>query len=49
MYDLHQDTARLNALKSVDGSEYVFSGKPERIQALKILEDQVWQLLKTLN
>lgn len=49
MYNLHQDTARLNALKSVDGSEYVFLGKPERIQALKTLEDQVWHLLQTLN
>ena len=49
MYNLHQDTARLNALKSVDGCEYVFNGKPERIQAFKTLEDQVWHLLQTLN
>lgn len=49
MYDLHQDTARLNALKSVDGSEYVFLGKPGRVAALKILEDQVWHLLQTLK
>ncbi len=49
MYELHQNTARLNALKSVDGSEYVFLGKPERVAALKTLEDQVWHLLQTLK
>ena len=49
MFDLHQNEARMNALKSVDGSEYVFRGKPDRVAAIKALEDEVWKLLQTLN
>jgi hypothetical protein len=49
MYNLHQDKARLDALKSVDGSEYVFFNKPERVAALKLLEDEVWSLYNSLN
>ena len=49
MFDLHRDPVRLNALKSVDGSEYVFLSKPERVEALRDLEDEVWELYNTLN
>lgn len=49
MYNLHQDKVRLDALKSVDGSEYVFFNKSERVAALKLLEDEVWNLYNSLN
>lgn len=49
LFNLHQDTTRLDALKSVDGSEFIFRNKPERVQALKTLENQVWHILQTLS
>ena len=43
MYHLWKD-GLADQLKSVVGDEYVFKGKPEKLQALKLLEDEVWSI-----
>ncbi len=48
MYHLWND-GLADQLKSVVGDEYVFMGKPEKVQALKLLEDEVWNISKDLK
>ena len=43
MYHLWED-GLASQLKSVVGDEYVFKGKPEKLQALKLLENEVWRI-----
>lgn len=43
MYHLLKDGSA-DQLKSVVGNEFVFKGKPEKVQALKLLEDEVWRI-----
>ena len=43
-YDGKQD-----GLKSVVGNEYVFKGKPEKLAALKVLEDEVYKISQDLG
>ncbi len=48
MYHLWYDN-KLDKLKSVVGDEYVFKGKPNKIEALKALEDDVFKIHQDLN
>ena len=43
-YDRKQDS-----LLSVVGDEYVFKDKPEKLEALKVLEDEVYKINKDLG
>ena len=38
-----------DGLKSVVGNEYVFKGKPEKLAALKVLEDEVYKINQDLG
>ena len=48
MYNLWHD-GKENLLKSVVGDEYVFLGKPDKIKALKDLEDEVYKINQDLG
>ena len=48
MYHLWKDNKE-NQLRSVVGDEYVFLGKPNKVQALKVLEDEVYQIYNDLK
>ena len=48
MYHLWSN-GKCDDLVSVVGNEYVFKGKPEKIQALKDLEDEVFKINQDLN
>ena len=48
MYHLWLD-GEVDKLKSVVGTEYVFKGKPDKVEALKLLEDEVWQIYNDLK
>ena len=48
MYHLWYDNKQ-DELKSVVGDEYIFKGKPEKLAALKILEDEVFNINKDLG
>jgi hypothetical protein len=43
-YDKKEDQ-----LKSVIGDEYIFQGKPEKVEALKMLEDEVYKIKTDLE
>lgn len=45
MYDLVNDEKLAKQLLSVDGTEYVFIKKPEKLPELKKLEDEVWHMM----
>ena len=48
MYHLLKDGTADN-LKSVIGTEYIFRNKPQKVEALKILEDEVWKINSDLK
>lgn len=48
MFNLWHDNKQ-DLLPSVVGDEYVFKGKPDKVSALKILEDEVYKISKDLN
>lgn len=48
MYHLWSDKKE-DQLKSVIGDEYVFRGKPEKVEALKKLEDEVYKIKTDLE
>ena len=48
MYHLWKD-GKTDDLKSVVGNEYVFKSKPEKVKALKLLEDEVWKINQDLK
>lgn len=48
LYNLWRD-GKCDNLVSVVGDEYVFKGKPEKVQALKDLEDEVYKINQDLN
>ena len=48
MYHLWQEKKE-NQLKSVIGDEYIFRGKPEKVEALKKLEDEVYKIKTDLE
>lgn len=47
MYHLWHDNKQ-NELKSVVGDEFVFKGKPDKVDALKKLEDEVFKIKNDL-
>lgn len=49
MHNLCQSQEQLNNLKSVTGTEFVFKNKPEKVQALRLLEDEVWSIDQDLK
>ena len=49
MYNLLNDEQRLLQLKSVDGTEYVFQKKRDRIAELRKLEDEVWRIYQGIG
>lgn len=49
MYDLVQDEGLAKRLLSVDGTEYVFIKKPEKLSELKKLKDEVWRIYDALR
>lgn len=48
LYFLTQDAKKIDSLKSVNGKEYVFKGKSDKINALKTLEGEVRQIYNNL-
>lgn len=48
MYHLWQD-GKVDNLKSVVGTEYVFKDKPDKVEALKLLENEVWAIYNDLK
>lgn len=48
MYHLWYD-GNVDNLKSVVGTEYVFKDKPDKVEALKLLEDEVWNIYNDLK
>ena len=48
MYHLWKDSKQ-DELKSVVGDEYIFKDKPEKLAALKVLEDEVYNINKDLG
>lgn len=48
MFHLWHDNKE-DQLKSVIGDEYVFRGKPEKVEALKMLEDEVYKIKTDLE
>lgn len=48
LYHLWYD-GNLDNLKSVVGTEYVFKDKPDKIEALKLLENEVWNIYNDLK
>lgn len=48
MYHLWKD-GKTDDLKSVVGNEYIFKSKPEKVEALKLLEDEVWKIYQDLK
>ncbi len=49
MYHLVNNAALVKQLPSVDGSEYVFIKKPEKLPELKKLKDEVWSIYDALT
>ena len=49
MYDMLKDEKLARKLLSVDGTEYVFIKKPEKLQELKKLENEVWHIYEALR
>ena len=49
MYKLVQNEGLAKHLLSVDGTEYVFVKKPEKLPELKKLEDEVWHIYDALR
>lgn len=49
MYNLVQNEGVAKQLLSVDGTEYVFVKKPEKLPELKKLKDEVWQIYSALT
>lgn len=49
MYNLLQNDNKLNNLISVVGTEYPFRDKPDKKEALKLLENEVWEINVDLN
>ena len=49
MYKLVQNEGLAKQLLSVDGTEYVFIKKPEKLAELKKLEDEVWKIYDALK
>lgn len=49
MYDMAQNEAIAKKLLSVDGTEYVFVKKPEKLPELKKLKDEVWNIYNSLS
>ena len=48
MYHLWKDD-KIDDLTSVVGNEYVFKNKPDKVAALKLLEDEVWKIKQDLK
>ena len=48
MFHLWND-GKQDELKSVVGDEYIFKDKPEKLAALKVLEDEVYKINKDLG
>lgn len=48
MFNLWHDNKH-DSLRSVVGDEYVFKGKPDKVEALKKLEDEVYKISHDLN
>jgi hypothetical protein len=48
MYHLWKDE-KTDDLASVVGNEYVFKNKPDKVAALKLLEDEVWKISQDLK
>ena len=48
MYHLWKDE-KTDDLTSVVGNEYVFKNKPDKVAALKLLEDEVWKINQDLK
>lgn len=49
MYILWDNQNALDNLKDVSGNEYVFKCKPEKVKALKLLKDEVWDIYQDLQ
>lgn len=49
MYRMLQAPSRLDSLKSVDGAEYVFRNKQNKVEQLKLLEDEVWHIYNSIK
>lgn len=49
MYNIVEDESLAKQLLSVDGTEYVFIKKPEKLPELKKLKDQVWYIYDALR
>ena len=49
MYDMLKDEKLARKLLSVDRTEYVFIKKPEKLQELKKLENEVWHIYEALR
>ena len=48
LYHMWHD-GKADELRSVVGLEYVFKNKPDKISALKLLEDEVWNIYNDLK
>ena len=49
MYTMLKDSSRLDSLKSVDGAEYVFRNRQNKVEQLRLLEDEVWQIYNSIK
>ncbi len=49
LYHLCQHQEEADNLKSVDGTEYVFKGKNDKLKHLKQLESEIWKLYNELD
>lgn len=49
MYNMLQNSTLLDNLKSVDGAEYVFRNRKDKIEQLKLLKDEVWQISNSIK
>lgn len=49
MWNMLQNPSRLDALKSVDGAEYVFRNRQDKVEQLRLLEEEVWQIYKSIE
>lgn len=49
LYNLCQDEEKANNLKSVDGTEYVFRGKQQKLEDLRLLNNEVFSIYQDLQ
>ncbi len=49
LYNLSQNEAEANNLKSVDGTEYIFRYNPSKLENLKRLENEVWKIYNDIK